>query len=209
MPLPEHLQLNRKQRNDSLVAEFQLSLKELGEGRTRKWAPRGLIIPSFIHLTHLPVPTMRGGGHADTHPICPLAGEKSWGGFSFLFTHGEWGRLVGCAQSPDHVPPPNTQRQDGLSVSTTNWASLTAVSLRARCTAQFQMWGEEASGEGLGQSQPPRGELGIAIIKPQEFEFGNYKTPGSSCPCSVSQTQHGGRHHCLLRRLKLKLRDVK
>lgn len=88
--LPEHLQLNRKQRNDSLVAEFQLSLKELGEGRRRKWAPTGLIIPSFVHLTHLPVPTMLGG-HADTHPICPLAGEKSWGSFSFLFTHGEWG----------------------------------------------------------------------------------------------------------------------
>lgn len=32
LPLPEHLQLNRKQRNDSPVAEFQLSLEGAGGG---------------------------------------------------------------------------------------------------------------------------------------------------------------------------------
>lgn len=43
----------------------------------------------------------------------------------------------------------------------------------------------EAIEEGLGQRQPPRGGLGIATIKPQEFKFGNYKTLGPSCPCTA------------------------
>lgn len=94
MPLPEHLQLNRKQRNDSLVAEFQLSLKELGEGRTRKWAPRGLIIPSFIHLTHLPVPTMRGGGDMLTHilsvPLQARSPGVAFPSFSLTENGADW-----------------------------------------------------------------------------------------------------------------------
>ena len=36
LPLPEHLQLNRKQRNDSPVAEFQLSLEGAGAGGGRQ-----------------------------------------------------------------------------------------------------------------------------------------------------------------------------
>lgn len=35
LPLPEHLQLNRKQKNESPVAEFQLSLEGAGEGGGR------------------------------------------------------------------------------------------------------------------------------------------------------------------------------
>lgn len=115
-----------------------------------------------------------------------LAGEKSWVAFpSSLLTESgaDWWDCSG----PGPAPPPITQGcQDSLSVSTTNWASLTAVSLRARDTAQFQMWGEQAIEEGLGQHQPPRGELGTATLKPQEFKFGNHNIPGSSRPCTAS-----------------------
>lgn len=79
LPLPEHLQLNRKQRNDSLVAEFQLSLEEAG-GRERE-AGSALKLKSWTPITplsnkHLSVPTMPGLGGMLTHILSvPLAGE--------------------------------------------------------------------------------------------------------------------------------------
>lgn len=63
LPLPEHLPLNRKQRNESPMAEFQLSLKgsggRVGEavGTSRSWDP----IPHSLNR-HLPVPTMPDQG---------------------------------------------------------------------------------------------------------------------------------------------------
>lgn len=57
---------------------------------------------------------------------------------------------------PPHTPNPITQQcQDSLSVSTTNWASLTAVSLTARCTHPIPDVGRikgEASISGPGES---------------------------------------------------------
>lgn len=71
----------------------------------------------------------------------------------------------------------------------------------------------EAVEKGLGQRQPPRGELGIAAIKPQEFKFGNYKTPGRSCPCTafILMLADTARRVSLLpfTRQKLNLRDMK
>lgn len=50
LPLPEHLH-NRKQRNDSLVAEFQLSLEGAGWGRWRRQdVPGGSIFDMNIYL---------------------------------------------------------------------------------------------------------------------------------------------------------------
>lgn len=66
-----------------------------------------------------------GGTPTAIRPVS-LAGKQSWGSFSLLCTHEEWGRLVGSAIPPT---PHHRVRQESLCVSTTNWASLTAVLL--------------------------------------------------------------------------------
>lgn len=88
--LPEHLQLNRKQRTKSPVWQFQLSLEGAGGRRGRQWVPRGLRVPSVT--SQMPtMPGLRGRARADTHSSCCLGRREVLGGFSLLFAHGEWG----------------------------------------------------------------------------------------------------------------------
>lgn len=173
------------------MAEFQLSFKELGgrEGETlgvlKSWGP--ITHSSNRHLCPYHA-RPGGGGHADTHSICPLGRQDILGWF-FLPFHSERMRLTGrTCSGPGPGPPAHHTGAPRQPECFHN-----KLGVPDSCLTQSQMYRPipdvgrtEASWEGLGQCQPPRGELGIATIKPQEFKFGNQKTPSSSGSCTAS-----------------------
>lgn len=128
------------------------------------------------------------GGQTDTHCTCPFGRQEVLGWVFLPFRSWRVGLTGRMCSEPGPGPPSHHTGAPRQPECFHN-----KLGVPDSCLTQSQMYRPipdvgrtEASLEGLGQCQPPRGELRIATIKPQEFEFGNHKTPSSSCSCTAS-----------------------